>query len=91
MKPVPRYEQPREIMMLDDAEMALALIDLAETAKYSDIRRVPAKPAKSEKAVQTYDAIAEFRSAARMIMDEDEIEAAIKDLEHDLRNYPAAA
>ncbi len=93
MKPVPveqpRFEQPGALMSMDDAEMALTLIDLAATTPLADSRRAPVKRAQSR--TLTYDAVEEFRSAAGMIMDEAEIEAAIRDLEQDLRHYPAAA
>jgi hypothetical protein len=84
----PRFEQPRTLMSMDDAEMALTLIDLAATTTLADTRRTPAKRAQT---TLTYDAVEEFRSAAGMIMDEAEIEAAIKELEYDLRHYPKAA
>jgi hypothetical protein len=93
MKPIPLelplFEQPRALMSMDDAEMALTLIELAATTTLADTRRTPAKRAQT--TTLTYDAVEEFRSAAGMIMDKAEIEAAIKDLEQDLRHYPRAA
>ena len=79
MRPVPaeqaRFDQPRDMMMLDDAEMALQLGELADAqtpipAKrpVAVQKRVPAPP------MQYNDFLVELQSAACLIMDRDECE-----------------
>ncbi len=82
----PRFQQTRAVMVLDDAEMALNLIDLAHNPEVSEPRRVPAK-----QLVLSPDFLTELYSAASMIMDRDECEAMQKELAKIRPSYPAAA
>jgi DnaJ-domain-containing protein 1 len=70
-----RFQQDREVMMLDDAEMALALIDLSQTTKLKDHPRAPAAPFQSD------ELLTELYSAASMIMDREECEALVREIE----------
>jgi hypothetical protein len=70
-----RFQQDREVMMLDDAEMALELIELAQTTNLKDAPRAPAAP------IQSADFLTELYSAASMIMDREECEALVRELE----------
>lgn len=81
----PRFQQNRAVMMLDDAEMALDLIDLAQTTEVSEPRRTPAKP------VLSPDFLTELFSAASMIMDREECEALQIELAKLKPSYSAAA
>ena len=79
MRPVPveqpRFDQPRDMMMLDDAEMALQMNELADTPEANPAKRpaaaqtrIPAPP------MQYNDFLTELSSAASMIMDREECE-----------------
>ena len=81
----PRFQQNRAVMALDDAEMALNLIDLAQTTEVSELRRAPAK------RVLSPDFLTELYSAASMIMDRAECDALQKELAQIRPSYPAAA
>ena len=70
-----RFQQDRQVMMLDDAEMALELIELAQTTKLKDHPRTPAAP------IQSVEFLTELYSAASMIMDREECEALARELE----------
>jgi hypothetical protein len=79
-------------MMLDDAEMALELIDLAQTTTVQDAPQPPRPPVKSA------DLLTELYSAASMIMDREECEALVREIEQAqrartalARKHPAAA
>ena len=89
MKPIPvqqpRFQQTRAVMMLDDAEMALNLIDLADTTTVKDSWRTPAAP------VQSADLLTELYAAANMIMDREECEALVREIEQFRRTRPVAA
>ena len=89
MGPIPvkqrRFEQTRELMQLDDAEMALSLVELAETTSVTDASKKSATPGMS------YDALVEFASAASMIMEKDEYMALARELDHILHPRPVAA
>jgi hypothetical protein len=97
MKPIlvpqPRFEQPTAVMMLDNAEVALTLVDLAATTAFSDERRKPVPPApRPEPPAPWPDAACEVRSAARLVLDPDEAEALQKELDEALRpHHPKAA
>ena len=98
MKPMPveksRFQQPRSIMMLDDAEMALTMIDLAQTTDLADSRssRAVSAPQPSALApVSSAEFLAEFRSAASLIMDREEIEAMELEIAQILHDHPVAA
>ncbi|MDP9049816.1 MAG: hypothetical protein M3O31_03705 [Acidobacteriota bacterium] len=79
MRPIsvqkPRFRKSREVMMLDDAEMALKLTDLAQTTSLKDSRNAPLPPAQIP-----YDFLTELCSAASMIMDREECEALEKEI-----------
>jgi hypothetical protein len=79
MRPIPvkkaRFRKSREVMMLDDAEMALELTDLAESTSLKDGRKAPPPPAQLP-----YDFLTELYSAASMIMDREECEALEKEI-----------
>jgi len=79
MAPVPveqaQFDQPRDLMMLDDAEMALQMSELADFAPaitpkipVAAQKRVPAPP------LQYNDFLTELSAAACMIMDRAECE-----------------
>lgn len=79
MRPVPveqpRFDQPRDMMMLDDAEMALQMSEFADTP----IATLAKRPAVAQKRVspppmQYNDFLVELQAAACMIMDRDECE-----------------
>ena len=82
-----RYiEQPTEVMMLDEVEMAMTLADLAETTTYSDRRRKPVAP------IRSADLQTELLSAACLVLDPEEAEMLQKELDEALRQYqPKAA
>jgi len=79
MRPVPveqpRFDQPRDMMMLDDAEMALQMSEFADMPAVTPVKRpvaaqkrVPAPP------MQYNDFLVELQAAACMIMDREECE-----------------
>ena len=80
-----RFQQNRAVMVLDDAEMALNLIDLAHTTEIEEPWRAPAKP------VLSPDFLSELYSAASMIMDREECEALQKELAQIQPSYSVAA
>lgn len=84
MKLMPGHKQPfrqdREVMMLDDAEMALDLIELAQTTKLKDHPHAPKAP------IQSAELLTELYSAASMIMDREECEALVREIEQAQRN-----
>jgi hypothetical protein len=92
MRPIPvqnlRFNAIRNVTMMDDAEIALELTELAQTTNLKDqtVRRLPsAKPAISP------DFLLEMYSAASMIMDRAEIEAMMKEIEQATRPHSVAA
>lgn len=90
MRPVPvektRFEHTRDVMMLDDAEMALSLLDLANSkTTLADPRRAPVQPEVSP------DLLAEYASAASLIFDRAEAEAIAMELASALRQHSVAA
>ena len=62
--------QPGTIMTLDDAEMALEMVDLQNriTVQYAA-------------TIESYDLLSELQSAASLIMDRSECEALMRELE----------
>ena len=62
--------QPGTMMMLDDAEMALEIVDLQN--KLTVVYAAPE---------QSYDLLCELQSAASLIMDKAECEALLRELE----------
>jgi hypothetical protein len=85
MRPVPveqpRFDQPRSIMMLDDAEMALQMNELAELAPAA----LPKRPAAAQKspaapAMQLNDFLTELYAAASLIMDREECDALVQEM-----------
>lgn len=77
----PRFDQPRNIMMLDDAEMALQMNELADTPEAAPAKR----PAAAEKRapappMQYNDFLTELCAAACLIMDREECEALALEL-----------
>ena len=81
-KPTQRRPQSiKPLAMLDDPEMALTLQQLGESATGSRLSQTLASP----------DLLAEYASAASMIMDKEEREAVITELLLALRNHPVAA
>ena len=79
MRPVPveqpRFDQARDMMMMDDAEMALQMTELADVTATAPAKR----PVASQKRVpappmQYNDFLVELQSAACLIMDRDECE-----------------
>jgi len=79
MRPVPveqpQFDQPRDLMMLDDAEMALQMSELADIAPAiapkavaAAQKRIPAPP------LQYNDFLTELSAAACLIMDREECE-----------------
>ena len=91
MRPVPvenvRFEHTRELMMLDDAEMALSLLDLADSqTALADPRRQPVQLEVSP------DLMGEYASAACLIFDRAEAEAIALELTQALhQQHPVAA
>jgi len=81
----PRFQQKRAVMSLDDAEMALNLIDLAQTTQVSEPHCM------SPEQVMSPDFLTELYSAASMIMDRDECEALQKELAQIRTPYSVAA
>ena len=81
----PRFQQKRAVMSLDDAEMALNLIDLAQTTQVSESHCMSAEQ------VMSPDFLTELYSAASMIMDRDECEALQKELAQIRTPYSVAA
>ena len=77
-----RFLPTREVMMMDDAEMALELIDLAQTTRLKDAPRTPVAP------VQSMELLTELYSAASMIMDREECEAMVREIEQAQGNRP---
>lgn len=79
MKPVaveqPRFDLPTELMMLDDAEMALQLSEIAITTTVKDSKVT--RPA----AVRTNDWATEIYSAASWILDREECEELAREIE----------
>jgi hypothetical protein len=85
MRPVPvqqpRFDQPRDMMMLDDAEMALQMNELADTLAAAPSTR----PAAAQKPVpapplQYNDFLTELSAAACMIMDREECEKLAQEM-----------
>jgi hypothetical protein len=72
--------QPGAMMSLDDAEMALAMVDLENTVS---VNYAP--------PVQSYDLLCELQSAASLIMDKAECEALVRELEAMQRHHSVAA
>ena len=89
MRPIPvqqrHINQKTELMVMDDAEMALNLIELAQTTSFSDRRRSPAQP------IWNPEAKVEFASAASLILDREECIAIEKELAAALHHHPVAA
>lgn len=90
MRPVPvektRFEQTRDVMMLDDAEMALSLLDLAESrTAMVDPRRPAVQPTESP------DLMAEYASAACLIFDREEAESIARELAMAMNHHSVAA
>lgn len=85
MRPVPveqpRFDQPRDMMMLDDAEMALQMNELAELPSVSPARR-PVASQKSPAAppMQLNDFLTELYAAASLIMDREECDALVQEM-----------
>ena len=80
MKPVPveqpRFDQPRDMMMLDDAEMALQLSELADSPEVAPAKRpVVAQKRVPPPPMQYNDFLTELSAAACLIMDRKECEA----------------
>jgi hypothetical protein len=73
--------QPGTLMILDDAEMALEMVDLEKNISITAY----AAP------VQSYDMLAELQSAASLIMDKAECEALVRELEAAQRPHRVAA
>ena len=84
MKPIPvekpRFKQDRSVMMLDDAEMALELIDLAQTTTLRDAPAAAA-PAARPAAVQPADLLAEVYSVAGYLLDSEQCDELARELE----------
>jgi hypothetical protein len=80
-----RFEQKKTVMALDDAEMALELIDLAQTSTIKEPRRAPEPPVRSP------DLLTEIYAAANMIMDREECEALAREIEQARQHHPIAA
>jgi len=76
----PKKTQPGTMMVLDDAEMALEMIDLEN--KCTVMYAAPE---------QSYDLLCELQSAASLIMDKAECEALIREIESMPRMVPIAA
>ena len=75
----PRAEQPRSIMMLDDAEMALQMNDLALESVVAQPKR-PAAAVRPAAPMQMHDFLTELYAAAGMIMDRAECDALAKEM-----------
>jgi len=93
MKPVPvekpRFRQDRSVMMLDDAEMALELIDLAETTDLKDVR--PTAPAATVAPSQPANLLAEVYTVARYLLDDEQCDALAREIEFNQRTPHVAA
>ena len=90
MRPIsvekPRFQQNRAVMMLDDAAMAMELIDLAQTTELKDNSgQAPSVP------LAASDFLSELCSAASMIMDREECEAMAQEIEMARQAHPVAA
>jgi hypothetical protein len=79
-----RFLLGRDVMMLDDAEMTLDMIELAQTTQLKDSAptRVVDAP------IQSMEFLTELYSAASMIMDRAECEAMVRELEQAQGNRP---
>jgi hypothetical protein len=75
----PRAEQSRNLMMLDDAEMALQINDLAGEFVISEPRRIAAS-VRPAAPMQLNDFLTELYAAAGMIMDRAECDALAKEM-----------
>ena len=80
MKPVSaeqaRLDQPRNIMMLDDAEMTLQISELADLSETAPAKRPVAVESRVPTPPMQYnDFLTELSAAACMIMDREECEA----------------
>lgn len=86
MRPVPveqpQFDQPRNVMMLDDAEMALQMNELAAEASVTATPKRPVAAAKRVPAppMQYNDFLTELSAAACMIMDRAECEALAQEM-----------
>jgi hypothetical protein len=77
-----RRPQPaKPFEMLDDAEMALTLQNLGESAPDPRLSQILASP----------DLLTEYASAASLIMDKEEREQVARELLHALQHHPIAA
>lgn len=72
--------QPGTMVTLDDAEMALELIELQNVTAVTYVA-----------PEQSYDLLCELQSAASLIMDKAECEALIRELDAMQRPHPVAA
>lgn len=72
-------EQPRNLMMLDDAEMALQMNDLAAEVMIAEPKR-PAASVRPAAPMQMHDFLTELYAATGMIMDRAECDALAKEL-----------
>jgi hypothetical protein len=72
--------QPGTMMDLDDAEMALAMIELQKTVSVT-----------YDAPIRSYDLLCELQSAASLIMDKAECEALVRELEAAERPHRIAA
>ena len=76
-----RPQSTKPLAMLDDPEMALTLQQLGESARASRLSQTLASP----------DLLAEYASAASMIMDKEEREEIARQLLRAIQNHPVAA
>jgi hypothetical protein len=75
-----KTSQPGTMMTLDDAEMALAMIELEKTVSVT-----------YDAPIRSYDLLCELQSAASLIMDKAECEALVRELEAAQRPHRIAA
>ena len=76
----PRVKVSRELMMLDDAEMAFQLNEIAEIAPMSQQKRPVAVSRPATQPMQLNDFLTELYAAASLIMDKAECDALTKEL-----------
>ena len=72
--------QSGTVVGLDDAEMALSLIDLQKNSRVDYVQ-----------PVRSYDFLRELQSAASLIMDKSECEALVAEIEASSQHHRVAA
>jgi hypothetical protein len=89
----PLFDQPRQLMMLDDAEMALQMAELAP-GEQLPARKAPATETAQKRVppppMQYDDFLTQLSAAAALIMDRAECEALAREMLQRNELIPAA-